>query len=66
MDKIVQITDDMIIKLWRTGLTVKQITKRYIQSKKRFDGIRLNLIEAQEYVEPIIFEYQKKVMKGEI
>ncbi len=44
MEKIVQITDDMIIKLWRTGLTVKQITKRYIQSKKkiRWNKVKFN------------------------
>ena len=58
-----EMTVDRIIELWRMGLTVQQISKKYIKNQKR-KKINLKIKEAQEYVEPIIYKYQVNLLKS--
>lgn len=60
--EIPEMTDERIIEKWRVGLTVKQISKLYMQNKKQ-KGIKITQLEAQTYVEPIIFNYQTSLTK---
>ena len=62
IEKNINITDEMIVKLRRVGWTVQQISKEYRKTQKR-KGIKITILEAQKYVEPIIFEYQTNLMK---
>jgi hypothetical protein len=55
--------DRQIIDLWKRGLTVQQVSKQYIKTKKN-EGTKITILEAQKYVEPIIFKYQTSLMKG--
>lgn len=62
-------TDNTIIDMWKKGATKITIAKEYrrLHNKSiKKDGKKITEREALAYVEPIIFEYQKKVMKGEI
>lgn len=45
------------------GLTVQQISKKYVKNQKR-KKINLKINEAQSYVEPIIFNYQTNLLKS--
>lgn len=61
-------SDETIIKNWRMGLTVKQISKEYMRLHNKTlkrDEKKITALEAQAYVEPIIFNYQISQMKGE-
>ncbi len=58
-----EMTNDRIVELWRMGLTVQQISKKYIKNQKR-KGINLTIAKAQEHIEPIIFDYQINLMRG--
>lgn len=56
-----------IIDLWKRGLTVQQVTREYMNSynKKLKNGEKkINKLQAQRHVEPIIFKYQVNVMKA--
>ena len=55
--------DRQIIDLWKRGLTVRQVSKQYIKTKKN-EGTKITILEAQKYVEPIIFKYQTSLMRG--
>ncbi len=55
--------DRQIIDLWKRGLTVQQVSKQYMKTKKN-EGTKITILEAQKYVEPIIFKYQTSLMKG--
>ncbi len=57
-----EMTKDRIIELWRMGLTVQQISKKYVKNQKR-KKINLTIAKAQEHIEPIIFDYQTNLMK---
>lgn len=59
--------DKLVIDLWRRGLTVQQVAKEYMikYNKKLKSGEKkITKIQAQMYVEPIIFKYQTNVMKA--
>lgn len=55
--------DRQIIDLWKRGLTVQQVSKQHMKTKKN-EGTKITILEAQKYVEPIIFKYQTSLMKG--
>lgn len=60
-------SDETIIKNWRMGLTVKQISKEYMRLHNKTlkrDEKKITALEAQAYVEPIIFRYQTAQLKG--
>lgn len=54
-----------IIKNWKIGFSVKQISKKYMEQYNKKYKKRITLLEAQKYVEPIIYKYQTGLMKGE-
>lgn len=59
--------EKLIIELWRNGLTVQQVSREYMNSynKKIKSGQkRITKIQAQMYVEPIIFKYQTNMLKA--
>jgi hypothetical protein len=59
-------SDEMIINSWKIGLTVQQIAKEYMakHNKNLKNGEkRINKLQAQEHVEPIIFNYQTNLFK---
>lgn len=59
--------DKLIIDLWRKGLTVQQVAKEYMNSfnkKLKNKEKKMNKIQAQRHVEPIIFKYQTSIMKA--
>lgn len=59
--------DKLIIDLWRKGLTVQQVAKEYMNSfnkKLKNKEKKMNKIQAQRHVEPIIFKYQTEIMKA--
>lgn len=58
---------DIIIKRWRVGYTVKQITKQYINAnqKKHEKEKKMTFKQAQAYVEQIIFDYQTGLLRGD-
>ena len=58
-----------VIDLWKKGLTVQQVSKEYMNkyNKNLKKGIKkINRIEAQKYVEPIIYKYQTNLIRGVI
>ena len=63
IDEKKEMTDDRIIELWKMGLTLQQISKKYVKNQKR-KKIRITINEAQKYVEPLIYSYQINLMKG--
>ena len=59
--------DKLVIDLWRRGLTVQQVAKEYMikYNKNLKSGEKkITKIQAQMYVEPIIFKYHTNVMKA--
>ncbi len=58
-----EMTTDRIIELWRMGLTVQQISKKYAKNQKA-KKINIRIDEAQQYIEPIIFDYQTNLLKS--
>jgi len=63
-DKLIpEMTDERIIKEWKKGLTVMQISKLYMENKKK-KGIRITQLDAQRHVEPLIFKYQTNLLKA--
>lgn len=58
-----EMTNERIIELWRMGLTIQQISKKYVKNQKR-KKINLTIAKAQEYIEPIIFKYQINLLRG--
>ena len=61
-----KMSNEMIINLWKNGLTVLQITKEYMtkHNKNLKTGEKkINRKQAQEHVEPIIFDYQVNLLK---
>lgn len=59
---IPEMTEERIIKEWRNGCTVQQISKLYMKNKRQ-RGIRITQLEAQRHVEPVIFRYQTNLLK---
>ncbi len=58
-----EMTNERIIELWRMGLTVQQISKKYVKNQKR-KKINLTIVKAQEHIEPIVFNYQTNLLKS--
>lgn len=59
--------EKLIIELWRSGLTVQQVSRKYMNSynkKIKSRQKRITKIQAQMYVEPIIFKYQTNMLKA--
>ena len=56
-------TTNRIIELWKMGLTVQQISKKYVKNQKA-KKINIKIKEAQQYIEPIIFDYQTNLLKS--
>jgi len=60
------VSKEMIINLWKGGLTVQQVAKEYMTkyNKNLKNGEKkINRIQAQKYIEPIIFDYQVNLLK---
>lgn len=65
-------TEEEIIKSWRNGLTKLQVAEEYKKTynkkqkqKKVSDREKaINSMQALAYIEPIIYKYQMKVLKG--
>lgn len=57
-------TNEIIIKKWRTGLNTLQIAKEYMkkhnEEAKKKKIARINLNQALAYIEPIIYEFETK------
>lgn len=58
-----EMTTDRIIELWQMGLTIQQISKKYVKNQKA-KKINIRINEAQQYIEPIIFDYQTNLLKS--
>lgn len=58
-----EMTDNRILQEWKNGLTVQQISKLYMKNKKQ-KCTKITQLEAQKYVEPIIFDYQTNLLKS--
>lgn len=60
-------TTEEIIKKWKSGLTVQQVSKDYMvdynRHVKKINETRITKDEAMRYVEPIIFEFETKGWK---
>lgn len=59
--------ENLIIDLWRKGLTVQQVSREYMNSynkKIKSEQKRITNIQEQMYVEPIIFKYQTNMLKA--
>lgn len=58
-----------IVREWRRGLKKETIAKQYMESenkrRKRTGEKKITKYDALTHVEPMIFEYQKRLMKGE-
>ena len=57
-----EMIDERILSEWKAGLTVTQISKLYMENKKK-KGIKITQLDAQKYVEPLIFKYQTDLMR---
>lgn len=58
--------DKLIIDLWKKGFTVQQVSKQYMEkfNKTLKTGQkRINKLQAQQHIEPIIFKYQTSMMR---
>lgn len=58
--------DKLIIDLWKKGFTVQQVSKQYMEkfNKTLKTGQkRINELQAQQHIEPIIFKYQTSMMR---
>lgn len=63
-------TNDTIIAEWRFGKRKETIAKEYAENTNKIrkmhgDKTKMTPKQALAIVEPIIFEYQTKIMKGE-
>ncbi len=59
-------TDEEIIKEWRSRLTTTQVAKVYmtaINSNLKKDEKKITKLQALAYVEPIIFEFETEGWK---
>lgn len=64
-------SDEDLIKMWNVGLTRLAVAKEYMKdfnkkAKTKTDVKRININQAMEHVEPILFEYRMKQLRGEI
>lgn len=62
--------DEDLIKLWNKGLTKMGVAKEYMKdhnkkAKESKEIKRITMQQAFEYVEPILFRYRIKQLKGE-
>lgn len=62
--------DENLIKLWNMGLTKLGVAKEYMKdhnkkAKGNKEMKRITIQQAFEHVEPILFEYRIKQLKGE-
>lgn len=62
-------TDEDIIRSWKTGLNKFQVANEYMRehnrrAKSNKEMKRITKYEALAYVEPIIFDYEVKGMRG--
>lgn len=57
-----------IIREWKKGLKKEAVAKEYMESenkrRKKTSEKKITAHDALAHVEPIIFEYQKQVMRG--
>ena len=63
IDNKKEMTKDRIIELWKMGLTIQQISKKYVKNQKN-KKIRITIADAQQYVEPLIYQYQTNLMRS--
>ena len=62
--------DEDLIKLWNKGLTKMGVAKEYMKDNKKKakeskEKKIITMQQAFEYVEPILFRYRIKQLKGE-
>lgn len=62
--------DEDLIKLWNMGLTRNAVAKEYMKdnnrkAKEKKEIKRINIQQALQYVEPILFRYRMSQLKGE-
>lgn len=62
--------DEDLIKLWNMGLTRNAVAKEYMKdnnrkAKEKKEIKRINIQQALQYVEPILFRYRMRQLKGE-
>lgn len=62
--------DEDLIKLWNKGLTKMGVVKEYMKdhnkkAKTNKEIKRINTQQALKHVEPILFKYRMKQLKGE-
>lgn len=62
--------DEDLIKLWNKGLTRIAVAKEYMKdnnkkAKEKKDIKRITIQQALQYVEPILFRYRTRQLKGE-
>lgn len=63
-------SDEDLIKLWNMGLTRNAVAKEYMKDnnrkpKEKKEIKRINIQQALQYVEPILFRYRMRQLKGE-
>lgn len=63
-------SDEDLIKLWNGGLTRIGVAKEYMKNNNRIakekkEIKRINTQQALQYVEPILFKYRIRQLKGE-
>lgn len=63
-------SDEDLIKMWNRGLTKLGVAKEYMKdhnkkAKQKKNMKRITIRQAFEYVEPILFRYRMKQLKGE-
>lgn len=63
-------TNDIIIAEWKFGKRKETIAKEYAEHTNKIrkmhgDKTKMTTNQALAIVEPIIFDYQTKIMKGE-
>ena len=62
-------SEEELIKSWNMGLTVNQVAKEYMkvhnkEAGKKRDIEKITNKQALEHVEPILFKYRLKQLKG--
>lgn len=62
--------DEDLIKLWNIGLTRIAVAKEYMKdnnrkAKEKKEIKRITMQEALQHVEPILFKYRMRQLKGE-
>ncbi len=63
-------SDEDLIKLWNIGLTKIGVAKEYMKNhnkkaRESKEMKRITMQQAFEHVEPILFRYRMKQLKGE-